>query len=109
MEVKLLEIRDRATFLPVMAVSTVPAEGQVYLLSRAGFSPSLASIILTRLSGESPSSADPYFWNNRTMETAHIYIEKNFPSLKDGDVVDVEFILGETTEAKPSERISNVY
>ncbi len=76
MEVKLLEIRDRATFLSVMAVSTVPAEEQGYLLSRVGFSLSSPCVILTRLAGESPSSADPYFWNDRTMQTAHLYIEK---------------------------------
>ena len=39
MEIKLLEIRDRATFLPVYAISTEPSnDAQRYLLRRAGFS-----------------------------------------------------------------------
>jgi len=35
---------------------------------------------------------------------AHDYIEKHFNELKDGDVIDVEHILGETTKKKRSER-----
>jgi hypothetical protein len=34
---------------------------------------------------------------------AHDYIRNNWPTLKDGDVIDVEFILGETNERKISE------
>lgn len=104
MQVKLLEIRDRMTFLPVYAISTEPSNaGQSYLLRRVGFNTGDA-IILSRLNGESPSSADAYFWNDRTMQAAHLYIDSNWNDLKDGDVVDIEFILGETIEKKISER-----
>lgn len=104
MEVKLLEVRDRMTFLPVYAMSTKPSNSeQSYLLHRLGFN-SGDAIILARLNGETPSSADAYFWNDRTMQTAHLYIDEHWPELKDGDVIDVEFILGETTEKKTSER-----
>lgn len=104
MIVKLLEVRDRATFLPVYAISTEPSnQGQNYLLRRMGFN-SGDAIILARLNGETPSSADAYFWNDRTMQTAHLYIDEHFTELKDGDVIDVEFILGESTEKKISER-----
>lgn len=41
----------------------------------------------------------------RTMETAHKWIIQNFSGLQDGDVVDVEFILGETSTKKVSERL----
>jgi hypothetical protein len=38
MQVKLLEIRDRGTFLPVFAISTKPSNNaQGYLLRRVGF------------------------------------------------------------------------
>ena len=101
---KLFEVRDRATFLPVMATQVrFQNEGQTFLLNRCGFM-SECHIILTRLRGESPSSADAYFWNDRTMQTAHDYIQKNFNTLNDGDVIDVEFILGETKQPKISER-----
>ena len=108
MIIKLLEVRDRATFLPVFAISTEPSnEGQRYLLRRCGFNPSGSAIIIARLNGEQPSSADAYFWGDRTMQAAHLYIEQHFHELKDGDVVDVEFILGETDKPKQSERIAN--
>jgi len=105
MEVKLFEIRDRATFLPIYAISTqADNTSQAYLLRRVGFSGSMPSVIISRLNGETPSSADAYFWNDRTMQTAHLYIEEHWDELKDGDVIDVEFILGETTTKKTSER-----
>lgn len=46
---------------------------------------------------------DPYDWGDRTMTVAHQYIESNFDQLNNGDVVDVEFILGETSVPKRSE------
>ncbi len=105
MIIKLLEIRDRGTFLPVFAINTEASnEGQRYLLRRCGFSPDGCSIIIARLNGEGNSSADAYHWNDRTMHAAHLYIDEHFDSLKDGDVVDVEFILKETDQPKTSER-----
>lgn len=104
MQIKLLEIRDRATFLPVFAISTEASnDGQNYLLRRCGFGCGDA-VIIARLNGEQPSSADAYFWNDRTMQTAHLYIENHFHELRDGDVIDVEFIKGETDQPKKSER-----
>jgi hypothetical protein len=38
------------------------------------------------------------------MPNAHLWIEANFDKLNDGDVVDVEFILGERAMPKVSER-----
>jgi hypothetical protein len=104
MQTKLFEVRDRATFLPVMATSAGAInQAQAYLLRRVGFLNG-DSIILTRLAGESPSSADAYYWNDRTMQVAHNYIQEHFDSLTDGDVIDVEYILGESTKKKQSER-----
>lgn len=105
MQVKCLEVRDRATFIPVMAVSTVPDnEGQGYLLRRVGFRD--LQVIMTWLTGERQATADPYFWNDRTLQVAHSHILEHWEDLSDGDVVDVEFILGETTTKKISERVS---
>lgn len=104
MIVKLLEVRDRGTFLPIFAISTEPSnEGQGYLLRRCGFNQGNA-VIIARLNGEQPSSADAYFWNDRTMQTAHHYIDRHFHDLNDGDVIDIEFILKETDKPKTSER-----
>lgn len=106
MQIKLLEVRDRAAFLPVFALSTEAAnEAQLYLLRRCGFDPAGDAVILARLNGEDDSSADAYHWGDRTMQTAHLHIQENFSKLRDGDVVDVEFILGESSSPKISEKL----
>ena len=56
---------------------------------------------------------DPYKWESlglgpRTMPVAHNYIIENWHDLRDGDVVDVEFILGESSAPKTSERFTEV-
>jgi|ERR1700733_410575 hypothetical protein len=50
--------------------------------------------------------SDPYGWTNRTMLAAHLYVTGHFDELTDGDVVDVEFVLGESTAPKLSERVT---
>jgi hypothetical protein len=101
---KCFEVRDSMTFIPVLAVNTAPScEGQRYLLRRSGYSPDASTVILVNLN-DAKARNDPYEWgNSRTMSAAHIYIEERFAELNDGDVIDVEFILGETTAPKESE------
>ena len=117
---KALEIRDHATFIPVLAVDMNPGfvpvdsaigelfdtdEGQRYLLRRAGYAcDGQPMILLTRLKGSRPAHYDPYEWGDRTFATAHRYIIEHWGTLTDGDVVDVEFILDETKAPKVSER-----
>ena len=111
---KVLEIRDRNTFIPVLAVDMNPdfkdrhtvdiSIAQRYLLRRAGYACDCKPIILlTRLDG-GRSTYDPYDWGDRTWKVAHDWIEKNWFNLSDGDVVDVEYILGERDTPKISER-----
>lgn len=101
---KCLEVRDRATFIPVVAINTEPScEAQRYLLRRSGYAPDGRTILLVNLN-DARAQNDAYAWgNSRTMSTAHLWIEEHFESLNDGDVIDVEFILGETRAAKRSE------
>lgn len=109
MEAKTFEIRDRSTFLPVLAVRLEPGNEQDgYLLDRAGFGPTPERqgeyVQLVRIAGgEGKSSCDPYDWGNRSMTTAHQYIIDKWGDLDSGAVVDVEFILGETGAPKVSE------
>ncbi len=115
MESKLFEIRDTATFIPVMAVRlSTDTEQESYLLSRAGYGQSLGVqaryVLLWRIAGEvHQATCDPYQWPGgpfvRTMPQAHQYIIEKWDELVSGDVVDVEFILGETSERKVSERL----
>lgn len=102
-EVKLLEIRDRATFIPAMAIRVSGEDG--WLMRRAGFESPM--VYLVALATER-ACYDPYTWGNRTMGNAHLWVEQHWYELNDGDVVDVEFILGETTTKKISERLTTI-
>ena len=107
MTTKLLEVRDAGTLVPVLAIQVSGADG--YLMRHAGFGdePMIWLINLVRQAAH----WDPYDWpttSGRTMPIAHHYIGEHWRELQDHDVVDVEFILGETTQAKVSERLTVV-
>jgi hypothetical protein len=115
MQTKMFEVRDEATFIPVVAVLMVPdllmdppakCEAQRYLLRRVGYPMDRPQVVLFRASGGGHAYSDPYDWPNRTMQVAHLYILEHFDRLTDGDVVDVQFIIGETKAPKVSERVS---
>lgn len=108
---KLLELRDKDTFIPVAAIDcTVNSSDNTYdtfLLRKAGYG-SNRLILLTRLDG-GKSCYDYHNWDNpRTWGIAHKYIEEHWDEITDSDVIDVEFILGETTEKKVSDRYYGV-
>lgn len=103
---KLFEIRDRATFFSVFATLMEPTNGgNAYLLRRVGFGLGSNLVMVGRCDG-GKAHYDVYEQNNgaRTMMEAHRYIQDHFDELKDGDVIDVEFILGESDTKKISER-----
>lgn len=118
MVVKILEIRDSATFIPVMAIKlTAGEEAEHYLLRRAGYSedqmaenkPSWMDpyVILVKLV-EVEAHYDAFEWpNRRTMTTAHRFIIEHFDSIQPGDVIDVEYILGEAQTVKTAERLTH--
>lgn len=116
MRIKLFELRDSATFIPVFAFRTSafghelgcdPTDQERWLLRRSGFGPDSDCIVLGRLecSGvDRNCSYDPYSWQGaRTFPVAHKYIAEHFDELPSGAVIDVQFILGETGAAKVSE------
>ena len=106
MEVKLLELRDIGTRIPLLAVELAsPEVPEQRLLRHVGYSldATTPSIMITPLNGERTASADPYHWGDRTFATAHQYIIERWHDLRSGDVVDVEFILGESAAPKASE------
>src|SRR5262249_55810951 len=93
-------------------------DAEFFLLRRAGYAehqirpsnypaPTEPYIILCKLV-EVEAHYDPFDWpRNRTMTTAHRHIINHWDELTSGDVIDVEFILGETKEPKQSERITH--
>jgi hypothetical protein len=125
MIVKAIEIRDKGTFIPAMAIKMVPlfvpelgahaaserdqSERERYLLYRAGYGFEDPCVVLCRMDangGSRNASYDPYGWGDRTFKVAHDYIIEHFDELESGAVVDVEFLLSETKEPKKSERVS---
>lgn len=105
---KVFEVRDRGTFIPVLAVETVDwndfLSQQAWLMRRAAYT---HHILLTHLTSRK-TEYDPDVWDNRTMKTAHQYIIENWGSLKGGEVIDVRFILKEVDKPCESERTIDV-
>lgn len=110
MEVKVLEVRDSGTFLPLICVRPFPDnDEQRYLLCRDGFScdPN-DNLVIVIDAHRYRASYNPHEWpgNSRTQPVAHRYITEHWNELKDGDVVDIEFILGISAAPKISERLT---
>jgi hypothetical protein len=101
METKFIEIRDSATFIPALAIRFSGQDS--WLARRAGYSKGLPMVLLIHLNKQS-CDHDPYRWSNRTMQEAHLYIRNNWEELDDGDLVDVQFILGESKAQCQSEQ-----
>jgi hypothetical protein len=97
---KFLEVRDAGTFIAVLAVEISKRDG--WLAWKSGFGEDLC-IYLIALSTER-CAYDPYSWPNRTLSVAHQFIEKEWEQISENDVIDVEFILGESSVKKPTEQ-----
>lgn len=110
MQTKCFEIRDAGTFIPVICIWPVPDnEEQRYLLRRDGYRGDPSENCVIYIDAQCRNVAyDPYDWpaNSRTHRVAHHYIRQNWHTLVDGDVIDVEFILGESSTRKQSERLT---
>jgi hypothetical protein len=107
MEIKCLELRDTNTFIPVICIRPVAEnESQRYLLQRDGYRADHSEHCIIMIDAQCRGcSYDPYNWiGSRTKGQAHSYIEEHWHDLTDGDVIDVQFILGETKDKKRSER-----
>ena len=111
MEVKCLEIRDANTFIPVICIRPVAEnKAQRYLLRRDGYRADETEHCIIMIDAQCRGvSHDPYIWphDSRTKPIAHVHIQQHWSELKDGDVIDVEFILKERNSPKESESKSN--
>lgn len=118
-QVKMFEIRDRMTFIPAMAIrmgsdihgplKIDDREAERFLQSSLGLGllseNQMGYMFLVDLRPPGKIVSNFYDWcNSRTWGTAHKYIQENWDILPTGAVIDVEFILDETTNPKQSER-----
>lgn len=107
---KSFEVRDVATFIPVIAVAMqTPSDDDSYLMRRVGYIGYLKgkkNILVTRIDNN-VTIGFASEWASNTMRTAHKFIENNFDQLQNGEVIDVEFIIGRSTAPKQSERYTN--
>ena len=116
MEVKLFEVRDAMTCLPVIAINAdtrTMNEQEGFLMGRVGFAantPGQEPLILfgRAMDGNLRYNSHEH-GTARTMQIAHDYVAKHWDKLTSGDVVDVQFIEGETSKPKQSERITSPY
>jgi hypothetical protein len=107
---KTFEVRDRGTFIPMLAIKLEPADDRDrWLLGRAGFGTTPEAqreyVILYNLV-QQKGTYDAYGWETgaRTLPVAHQHIIDQFDALPNGAVVCVETILGERTTPKVSEQ-----
>jgi hypothetical protein len=117
---KILEIRDEGTYFAVLAVNMNPGPAvpddysdygaRLYHLRRVGYPcDGRPNIGITHLSADGkPFWNDPYGWGGRTYPVAHNYIIENWETLRDGDVIDVRYILHEVDKPATSERFEIV-
>lgn len=113
MEIKLFEVRDRITFISAIAIKLGSNnESERFLLARAGFGllneDQEKYILFGRL--QDLKLEYNFISDSRTMPVAHNYIRENWNDLKSGDVIDIEYVLGEVSKPKESERnASNLF
>lgn len=105
METKVFEIRDRATHIGAIATKMVATQNaEKYELARCGYHNS-NMVMLATIDNEE-CHYDPYGWGtwSRTLFEAHKYIRDHFDELTSGQVVDVEYILGEVDKPCQSDQ-----
>lgn len=97
--IRVVEIRDRATFIPALAIKLVPANPEERVLFKEIGYHSVSNPCIILMSLALPSHAARYSgdWRGaaRTMPVAHKWIEDNWDLVMDNHVIDVEYILKE--------------
>lgn len=107
---KMIEIRDSMTCIAALAIQMFPTDDvEKRFMNRCGFPKDGSSIILMSLYDQKATN-DPFEWESlgkgqRTFQTAHHWILRHFTEIQSGDVVDVQYILDETTAPKTPEII----
>lgn len=110
MKTKLFEVRDSATFIPVIAIKLgSDDEAERYLLAESGYGVTAEDqscyVLVSRLNGgRNALTYNPLDWDSNTMCQAHEHICEMFDQLESGSVIDVEYLRGVSTRPKISQR-----
>ena len=118
-EVKALELRDRGTFIPMLAVKVqVDSDFQSqedWLLRKSGWGRGQSGYYLFNSADDGShfavSCGDPEFLHSqsfpsdRTYTVAFTYVSSHWDEFQSGDVVDVQCILRETEFPVESDRV----
>lgn len=115
MVTKLFEIRDEGTNISAIAIKLggekSPSENGILAHAGWGINPkdrikNNYVILIPMDGGVTVANNDPFNWKGpRTLREAHWYIKEHFDELNSGDIVDIQCILGETSQPKTSENI----
>jgi hypothetical protein len=111
---KTFEIRDRGTLIAVLAIQFEAGNSQdSYLLARSGFGKQKEDqrkyILLYKLYDDGVATYDAYAWPDNTTKQAHLYINDHFDELETGQVIDCEYLRGESESPKISEYHDGLY
>lgn len=103
MIVKALEVRDEGTTISMLAIKPTPDNPeQRAVLRHAGYGEPERYVILIG-AHDCHGSYNPYSHGSHTRQVAHQWIKEHFDEIKDGEVIDVEYLLGKTSIKKSSE------
>ncbi len=105
-DVKVFELRDRMTTISIMCVRidlSEVTEPDRFIIRRAGWGSNAKAIYMINLS-TCQCIFEPGRWNSHTYDTAHQYVEEHWDELQGGEVIDAEYIRGESEKPKESER-----
>lgn len=113
-EVKMIEVRDEGTTIVCIAMKPDPTtEAEAWGYSRTGYGltpdDNRAYVLIAPLAGgDGLLTCDPYKHPGaparRTLWAAHRWLKVHWHEVESGDVVDVQYILGETEAPKIPER-----
>lgn len=107
---KLFELRDHATCIPVMCIQGNANEGfngqERWLLNHSGWGESDFCYMIVL--GDPRCQYDPYAWQPGTLRECHDYIQNHWDALESGAVIDARVIRGETNIAAVSDRFAEV-
>jgi hypothetical protein len=112
---KLFELRAPATLIVLMATKLGTTDlSESYLLSRSGFGRCNSDynkyvFVYPIDGGKGYAVTDPYEQNITEIRIVHQYIKKHYDELETGQVLDYDYIVGNTDKPKISERLECNY